>query len=220
MRACIINAAVGAWYPKGQDRLVKSLMDQGYSYDILTWKEWPNDNYSRDCIYHLKLAAFEEAIKAGYDIVFWLDSSVWAIKNPDELIDLIEREGYYIGRSGFNAAQTCSDKMLEYFGIDRDQAEKYHDCSAGMIGLDFRNETAKEFFKRWVDSAKAGTFIGSRLHDGQSSDPRFLFHRQDQAAGSIIIGQLGMKMYCFGDYIMYDDGTPINENIVLLLRGM
>jgi hypothetical protein len=219
-RACIINAAIGGWYPRGQQRLKESLNLHGFSYDFLGWNGWPNDNFDKSCPYNIKAAAFEEAIKAGYTHILWLDCSVWAIKDPNPIFDVINEEGYYVGRSGFNCAQCCSDICLNYFGIDRDTAEGYHDCSSGILGVNLEHEQGSEFINRWLQAAKDKVFHGSRFHDNQSQDKRFLFHRQDQSAASIIMGQMGLKMYDPGIYAMYYQDSGIPESVIFLLRGM
>jgi hypothetical protein len=220
VKHCIINASDGnKWYPKGTKRLVKSLVYHGFSGDILTWEYWPNNEWDKTNPYHVKLCAFEEAIKLGYTHILWLDCSVWAIKNPDPIFDLINSSGYYMWSSGYNCAQVCSDSCLEYFKISRDQAEKIPDCSSSMIGLNLDNPIASQFINRWVHSASMGQFYGSRQHDNQSQDPRFLFHRQDQSCASIIAHSLGMQLTPPNIYSSYYI-TEQKESVIFTMRGM
>lgn len=216
-KAVIINAALGAWYPQGQQRLVRSLFFNGFPWNILTWTDWPNDNYDKSCPYNVKAAAFEEAINAGYTHILWADCSMWPINAVEPLFDVINDKGYFLGQSGFNCAQVCNDKSLEYFGITRDQAENIHDCMTGLFGVYMENPTAKNFITKWIKAAKDGVFSGSRLHDNQSKDPRFLFHRQDQSCASIIAGLEGMKLDTFGDYVAYNKPT---ETAIFACRGL
>lgn len=218
-KACIINVAIGGWYPQGQQRLVRSLIYHGFNWDIKTWTTWPNDNFDKTCPYHIKTAALEEVIKEGYTHILWLDSSVWAIGDANKVFDIINSQGYYLGDSGYNCAQTCNDRTLKYFGVTRDQAESIPDCASGILGLYIENPIAKEFALKWIKAGKEGAFEGSRLHDNQSSDPRFLFHRQDQSAASIIAHSLGMKLTPFGEVVSYYE-KEMKENVILTLRGM
>lgn len=218
-RACIINAALGGWYWKGQERLIKSLNLHGFKWDILAWKEeWPNDNYDKSCPYNIKAAAFEEAIKAGYEIILWVDCSVWPIKDPEPIYDLINEQGYYFWSSGYNCAQVCSDNCLEYFGVSRDMAETFTDCSTSMFGVNMANPQGKEFIETWIKAAKDKVFHGSREHDNQSKDPRFKFHRQDQAVASVIIGKMGLKIHEPGIYSSYYPNDL--DKVILTMRGM
>lgn len=221
VKHCVLNACVGGnWYPKGQERLVRSLVFHGSAADHLTFKDtWPTPGYNTDCPYHIKPSAFEYAIEQGYRRILWLDCSVWAIKNPMPVWDVINSEGFYIWRSGYNAAQTCSDKCLEYFGVTRDEAEKIPDSNTSMFGVNMDNPTAEQFITRWIRAAKKGAFEGSRLHDNQSSDPRFLFHRQDQSAATLIAHQLNLKLHNPGEYSAFYEPNP-PESVVFLMKGL
>lgn len=220
-RAVVINACVGeGWYPKGSERLKNSLVHHGWAGDVLQWiNEWPNDNYDKSCPYNVKAAAFEEAINQGYTHILWLDSSVWAIKQIMPIFDIINEDGYYFWKSGYNCAQVCSDKCLEYFKTDRNKAEKYKDSSTSMMGVNMANPQGNEFITRWIQSAKDGVFSGSRFHDGQSQDTRFLFHRQDQSAASMIIGDMNLKMHNPNRYSAYYE-THMNDSVILCMQGI
>jgi hypothetical protein len=220
IKACIINAAIGSWYPQGQTRLKKSLVYHGFNWDILTWHDWPNNNYDKSCNYNVKAAAFERAIEMGYTHILWLDCSVWAIKNPNPIFDIINEDGYYFWSNGFNCAQECSDSCLHYFEVSRDEAEKMPVASTSMFGVNITNPVGKEFIDRFIWSAKDRVFVGSRLHDNQSSDPRFLHHRQDQSAASIILNQLGCKIYEPGLFSAYYHNGPVSDSLIFFMRGM
>lgn len=221
IKACIINAAIGGWYPQGQKRLVRSLVHHGFNWEILTWDKWPNNNFDKSCNYNVKAAAFEEAIEKGFTHILWLDCSVWAIKDPNPIFDIINHDGYYFWSNGYNCAQECSDKCLEYFGVSRDLAETWKVASTSMFGLNITNPVGMEFVHRFIQSARDGVFSGSRFHDGQSSDPRFLHHRQDQSAASIILNQLGCKIHTPGEFSWYyNEQGPIPEEVIFVMRGM
>lgn len=216
----IINAHTGdGWYSRGQHRLKESLMYHGYSGDYAFYEGWANDNYDKSCPYNVKAAAIEEAIKEGHTTFLWLDCSIWALRNPDEIFNMINDEGVFMHTSGYNSAQTCSDKCLEYFGINRDQAEKMPDSSTGFFGFNINHPKGKEFIERWLKSAKDGVFSGSREHDNQSQDKRFLFHRHDQSAASVICGLMGIKMHSYGKYAMYYQ-PQMPKELIFTLQGL
>jgi hypothetical protein len=219
INAVIINAAIGSWYPVGQKRLIRSLIEHGWNWDIMTWKDWPNSHFDKSCNYNVKAAAFQEAIENDYTHILWLDSSVWAIKDPNPIMDIINEDGYYFWANGYNCAQECSDKCLEYFGVTRDEAEKMPVASTSMFGVNISNPIGKEFIERWIQSALDGVFHGSRFHDNQSQDSRFLWHRQDQSAASIILNQLGCKIHDPGQYSSYYQPV-LPESVLFTMRGM
>ncbi len=220
VKACIINAAIGSWYPQGQKRLVKSLIYHGFNWEILTWDHWPNNSFDTSCNYNVKAAAFQEAINHGYTHILWLDSSVWAIKDPNPIFDIINKQGYYFWANGYNCAQECSDICLHYFEISRDEAEQMPAVSTSMFGVNITNPIGKEFIDRWLQSAKDRVFHGSRFHDNQSTDYRFLHHRQDQSAASIIANQLDCKIHQPGELSMYAGNYEIPDSVLYLMRGM
>jgi hypothetical protein len=219
-KATIINASTGnGWYPIGSRRLKKSLNYVGWAGDSLVWYNWPNDSFDKTSPYNVKAAAFQEAINQGYTHILWCDSSVWAVQDPMKVFDIINDQGYYFWTSGFNCAQVCSDKCLEYFGVDRDTAETCADCSTSIFGVNINNPHGRGFIETWLQAARDGVFHGSRLHDNQSQDPRFLFHRQDQAAASVIIGKMGLNIETSGVHCQYFQKN-LNDSVVFTLRGM
>lgn len=219
-KACYINVGYGHWYPQGSDRLMQSMNYHGWNWNALVWKnDYPHRGYPTDCVYNIKAAAFEEALIRGFSHVMWLDCSFWAIKDPNPIMDIIDTDGYYLIENGQNCAQECSDKCLQYFGVTRDEAEQMQMCSSGILGINYNNPIGKEFITRWMKAAKDGIFSGSRFHDGQSKDPRFLHHRQDQSAASIILNQLGMKLHKFGDHVSYYS-EKMTDTTIFSIRGM
>ncbi len=221
VRACIINASTGSgWYADGTKRLVRSLIHHGYAHDILTWNTWMNDKFSQDCPYNIKAAAWTEALLKNYEIILWLDCSVWAINYPYKVFDVINTEGYFFWKSEYNTncAETVSDRCLQYFGVDRDKAESYPEISSGIFGIHVENPLANQFIERWLQSARDGQFAGSREHANQSADPRFKFHRQDQSCASMIIGQMGLKVHEGDEFCSYYPVT--NDESTFAIRGL
>lgn len=224
MKNCIITAALGGWYPKGQKRLIDSLVHHGYAGDILKWtNEWPNGNYDGGNPYDIKAAALEEAIAQGYTHILWLDCSMWAIKNPRPIFDVLTDEPIYVETNGFNCAQECSDNSLQYFGVTRDEAEKMPMCSSGLLGVNVSNPTGLQFAQEWIQAAKDGAFAGSREHANQSKDARFLHHRQDQSAASLILNKLKVNMRTLGTHFAYYPGiygTEETNKTIFFCQGL
>lgn len=193
-RTCFLNVGIGLWYTKGTDRLKASLLQHGFPGDVLVWKNWPERKFDRGSIYNCKAAAIQQALDAGYTTLIWGDASIYAVQNTQRFVDKVNAKGYWLGQSGYNAAQTCSDKCLKYFGVARDWAEKIPDTATGLFGVNIEFPQSRQFIEQFVQAARDGVFEGSRKHDGQSKDKRFLFHRQDQSVATIIAGKLGWKL--------------------------
>ena len=219
IKHAIINGSTGdGWYPLGTDRLERSLIYHGFNGDFIKHYNWPNDIYDKSVKYNIKAAIFGE-VPISYTHVLWLDCSVWAIKDPNPIFDVINEKGYYFWSSGYNCAQTCSDKCLKYFNVSRDEAELMTDVSTSMFGINYNHPLGKEFINRWLKSAWDGQFGGSRLHDNQSQDTRFLFHRQDQSCASIIANQLKMEITPPGVLSEYYNESP-SKSTIFLMRGI
>ena len=194
-KTVFLSAGIGAWYNLGTDRLKGSLINHGWPYDIRIFRdEWPSNKFDRSCVYTIKADAFLWAISQGYRTIIWGDASIYAQAKMEPFVEAINARGYWIGQSGYNAAQTCSDACLNYFGVNRDWAEKVPDSATGLFGVNLDNPVANEFIETWIKAGRDGAFAGSRLHARQSKDPRYLHHRQDQACASIIAGKMGMKL--------------------------
>lgn len=218
LNKCIITAAKDLWYTDGQKRLVDSLKNN-FDGRILQWtNEFPCSGYDEDNIYNIKASALEIAMKLDYDLILWADASMWAVKNVNPIFDVIEHEGFYVESNGFKASQECNDASLKYFGYTRDEADNIPMCSSGLLGINVKHEKGKAFAEAWIKSAKDGIFAGSRLHDNQSEDSRFLHHRQDQSCASLIIYKLGLKIYPLGTYMDY--GPSNKENLIFNCRGL
>lgn len=201
-RDLIVCAGVGGRYPEGVDRLEASLMYHGWSAkDMLLYRTPPpNIKAYRGYPYCLKLAALKAAVDSGATRILWLDASIVCVRNPQPMFDHIGTHGYFLYRSGYNCAQSVSDACLDAFGISRNQAELMPECASNVVGFDLSNPTGRRFFDWWHESALDGSMEGSREHAGQSADPRFLFHRQDQSTASLIAYWLKMHMEDPGNF--------------------
>src|SRR4051812_46143579 len=109
-KTIFISAGIGGWYNRGCHRLSESLSAHGWQHDRQIWvDEWPPVPMNRHPIYNIKAAAFDYAMKQGYTTVIWGDASITARGNMDAFVAKLQADGYWIGQSGFNAAQTASD---------------------------------------------------------------------------------------------------------------
>jgi hypothetical protein len=220
-KCCIISVGCGNWYPQGIERLEKSLNFHGWGGAEFLQTYLPEGSPSHaENPYAFKVYAFEQAIQKGFTHIVWLDASFWAVKNPMPLFDYIEDNGYFFFKTGYNLAQSCSDEILNYAKIHRDHAERINEGATGCIALNFKHEKAKAFFFRWREYMEAGMFRGSRFHAGQSKDPRFLFHRQDQSAASLVMNELEMIPSEGGKFEAYYNSDYKGTDNIFFISGM
>ncbi len=206
-----ICTAKGGWYPFGLERLERSLVFHGTSADFLFYKDDypPNSPSHQENPYAFKVYGFREAIRRGYKVMCHLDASIWAIKNPDSIFDIIVDKGIFAFRSGYNCAQTCPDNLLAAAGWTRDYAETLPEIATGIVGINIDNPDGAKVFSTWEHYCDNGLFINSRTHNSQeSSDPRYLHGRQDQSAFSIAV-HINNVEFCYDDYVAYyNNGKP------------
>lgn len=228
-KICVINVSVGKWYPRGQDRLSKSLDNIGYKGKKLFWK----NSYPHFCPSHQKIPyafkpyAFREAQKRGFDMALWIDSAVYAIKPIDCYFQRMEQEGHVLMKNGWSNGEWCTDAALNTLGLTREEALKMPHLMACVMGLNFKTERSLKFLDEWFKLANDGiTFPGpwTNKNGEASSDKRVLGHRHDQTAASTISYRLGMKWMSDAECgVFYYDGRPYDrlpEGVILLTRGM
>lgn len=198
----------GGWYAAGVDRLERSLIHHGSAADFLFYRNElpPNSPTHSENPYAFKIHGFREALRRGYKVMIHVDSSLWAIKNPDPLFDIVSEHGNFAFRSGYNCAQTCPDNLLSTVGISRDEAEQIPETATGIVGINIDNPEGNKVFTYWEEFCNNGLFVNSRLHNPEeSSDPRFLFGRQDQSAYSMALYKSGVE-FNYVDYVAYYNG--------------
>lgn len=218
----IISAGIGGWYAKGVSRLENSLNFVGWPYDIKTWKDEypPNSHNHLDYPYYFKISSFEWAIKNGYTQILWVDSSFYAVKSPISIFNLFNDQGYFAFRSGYNLAQSINDTSLKAANISRDDAEKINEYASGCVGINLNNPSGKGLYQLWKNYMDIGLSRGSREHDNQSKDSRFLFHRQDQSCLSMAMNKLGLTSQRDMDYVAYFGSKCNTDKVIFFIQGM
>lgn len=220
-KGVLINAAWGAWYPKGTDRLVRSAIYHGWEHDILTWKnETINEYFNPAQPYTIKAAALVEAMRQGYTHILWADCSCWFVDNPAKLINIIDDEKGLFIKSGYNLAQTSADSDLDWAEVTRDEAESLDEVWSCLFGVDVSSEKGMKWVKIFLDGAANGVFGTSREHNGASQDARFLHARQDQTAASWAYHIAGYNNLREPSELLEYASVRTNENVCVLMRGM
>jgi|SRR3954463_2459386 len=221
-KAVIINAGIGNWYGIGSRRLERSLNFVGWAGQTLIWADEypPNSHRHEDYPYYMKIAAFEEAIRQGYTHILWCDSSMWAVNNPVKIFDIISEQGYYFFSSGYNLAQSVNDTALATVGLSRNEAANVNEWASGLVGIRIDNPNGKKLYERWKDLMDAGLSRGSRTHDNQSQDERFLFHRQDQSCLSLAAWELKLGNTKGLDMVSYKNTGFNAEQIIFFIESL
>ncbi len=162
----------------------------------------------KESMYAFKIFAMARAIDAGFRTVLWMDSVFQPVTKMDALWDYIEDHGWYIPCQGEAVlGNWCSDSALEQFALRRDDAMAIPLCYSGLVGLNLQTSIANDIWSLWNIFFKAGTFNGAHTNvQGSpivphghktmghcSDDARCHGHRNDEAALSFALSQLGVK---------------------------
>ena len=222
---CVTNVSVGSWYPRGQDRLRRSLSDVGFDGNLLLWSgEYPPGCPThQEQPYAFKVAALEMAIHRGMGATLWCDGSVWFIRDPSPLFKQIEENGYWIMTLGWCTSEWCMDSALPLLGVKRDDYWSVPMISATMFGFDMQSDIARKVVGYMRARVRDGSLRGPWTNEqGQASlDKRVLGHRHDQTALSVIAHKLGLNIEWHPNYLEYKwpDSVP-NPKCVALAQGM
>lgn len=229
MKRCILNVAVGAWYPAGQDRLVNSLKQFNFQGDVLLWKnQYPPGSPDHATLpYGFKSYAMQHALEKGYETLLWLDASCWAIQPLESLFDHIESVGHVFSAEnpngiGWTAGQWLKDAALSKLGITRDEALKIELLGGMFMGVNTRHERSKAWLNAFIDICQDGhTLVGPlrNVNGSVSSDPRCLGHVADQAVASVIAHRLGMALTQPPVWRDWYKSVPDNRTVIAA-RGM
>jgi len=153
----------------------------------------------------------------NHDVVLWADASAWLRHDPYPIFEKIKQDGYILFYNGWSNAQWCNDRQLEAFGYTRDEAEKQHHTVGGIMGIDFESEIGQLIFGMWMEHIDLFKGNWDNLTGSESSDPRCLGSRHDQAVMSLIVAKLGLTLTDPTPYFTFDP----NDNVpIFALQGM
>lgn len=200
---CIVSFAdTKGWYQRGHNRLYNACK-QFFSGKLILINDYnkigsPSHDQNP---YAFKVYAMEYARSLGYTTVLYIDSSLYPVKNCDEMFDYIESNGHLMQKAGHMFRTWSDDKCRAYFKITPEELQNVELYSAGFTGLDFTNERSAEFFAQWKQSMLDGQFKGVWQKKHKASDfansPEAEGHRHDMSAASIIASRLGMNFESF-----------------------
>jgi len=194
-KPCIISCGIGGHYTASIDRLANSVQWHGWPGSTIFWKDYPEGcpKHEGSGQYNFKIFSFREAFKRGHNVVLWVDSSLYAIKDVMPIFDYINDNGIFLFKSGYPLSATTTDAFLSFKGITRESLIDVPEFATGAVGIRIDNPIGNEFFIRWEAYMKWGFFCGNRVHDPlDSTHPLFKFSRQDQTACSMALHDMGI----------------------------
>ncbi len=222
----VINFARGSWYPKGQNRLARSLLATPPSVQCFFNQKEPDVGQPthQEIPYAFKLGCFQRALAEGVDLVLWLDAACYAIQDITPVFDHIEKHGYFfVGASSEGEAHTIgkwtNDATLDAFGFERDEVMDVPQQSTCCVGLDLRRQDMRQWLHTWVTHR---AFFKGRWDNktfSESSDPRCLGHRHDQSVAALITHVMGLHVHPRDNHLFAYECCPNPQPTVCILSG-
>src|ERR1700735_2359149 len=145
MKVVITMVAWHGWYRKGLERAINAFEKVSPGYELQGWLNvlpYGAFRITEDGVdytgYGAKPHALRHAlINSNADVALLIDASVYPIKHIEPLIDFIWDKGYYLAPAGFTIGEWTNDRILERFGMTRDEALKVPDGASRFF--DSRN---------------------------------------------------------------------------------
>lgn len=147
--------------------------------------------------YAFKYFALKHVYNEGFRKVLWLDS-ICRIAGPiEEIIKILDIDGYFFPPDGWYVGQWCKDSALGPLGLTRDEAMQIPVIAAKHLGFNFNFDKCLQLleqFKYFIDYDNGEVIRGPWTNSKQecSNDPRVLGHRHDQTILSVLSYRLGM----------------------------
>lgn len=198
-KRCILNVAVGGWYPRGLKRLRDSLQAQGFKGDFIGWE----NNYPPGCPPHGDVPdafvgySFKDAIEKGYTSILWLDASCWAIRPVEPIFEHFEEHGHLFYNNGHNIGEWCKDSACERLHLDREKSFSMPDMTGMFMGIDYTQPAPKAWMDEFIDVTvnSPETLQGPfpRCQPGEiSTDPRVKGHAHEQTVAGALAYHHGL----------------------------
>lgn len=220
---CIVNISVGGWYPKGAQRLKKSLDRVGFSGSFISWTEYPPGVPShQEKPYAFKCHAFKWALEQGYDNALWLDASAWANHSLQPVFDKIEQDGYFVLLNGWSSGHWCSDQQLAAFNLTREEAFNVPHPMGFMIGINFQSSEGMSLYRDYFDHQHLFPGPWNNNDKSVSQDPRVLGTRHDQSILGLVIHRHKLKYTEPQGWIEYPPckTQELYDEAIVLAQGM
>lgn len=199
-------------YALGQQRLANSL--NGYKKLMINSYTAIGSPTHLESPYEFKCWAMEEAAKFD-PVVIWCDASMWKVGDIKKIEDIVIRDGFFGEEGGHYAGRWTNAYTRKYFNVTEEEMHQGPGgitlFSAGLLGLDFTNSKAIQFFDEWKRSGRAGCFRGS-----------WEDHRHEMTCASIIATRIGFKYQRGGSHLSYvgPGYSQPEKDTVFLLQGL
>lgn len=228
----IVSAGIGEHYAPDFAATRKRCNEHCSDVWRLYYDDYPDDcPPQRERQYAFKMFAIDEAIRAGFRYILWMDSAFAPIAPIDRLWETIASEGWYVPpQFDYRLAEFCSDSALRIFEIDRETAQGIPLVFSGLVGFDLDHAVGMQLWTGWKDLYERGAFDGAhfavmgapispcgpvKFQGHVSADFTVRGHRHDESALSFVLYALRLKPMSLG-YLTLESKTGFIGHLVRL----
>jgi len=177
--------------------------------------------------YAFKPNAIHTVRRMGYNLILWVDSPVYPIKNFDSLIEKVKTEKILlIDNIGWTIGDFTSDICLQHFTMSRDESFTHPMVMACIMGFNLKDDWSRNVFDTYLGYAHTEAYQGDwhNNHSQVSRDSRVRGHRHDQSVISCIAARRGIKLTHPDGIIAYKNEAThadwLNNSTFISDRGL
>jgi len=131
-----------------------------------------------------KVHAMEQAAK-NHDILLWVDSTMWFIRDPAPVFEWIEEHGFYGLDWNHSVGDKLSDEAVARLESSRLEVGLTNLVLGGFWGVDMRSEVGQQLMAYMGRKARDGSFAGT---NGRDEGPLSLAVRRMGLTADVIPG--------------------------------
>lgn len=193
---CITSFAKGHNFERGIKRLEQNIKEK-VNIPFIPFQEYPIGCPSHQISpFAFKFFCINECFKQGFKKILWLDSSVIIKSDINDIIQLLETQGYFFIQNSHSVGEYCHDQALITLKITREESFNIPCLQGTNFGLNLNLSVCRDFLNQLLTLSCDGvTFPGPHNNKNKlaSIDNRVAGHRHDQTAMSVIALRLNMS---------------------------
>lgn len=213
-RVAVVSFASGDYVPLIERQRAKIKEFSNYDYfcfnDFGQIQSKPHSEYP----YAFKPNAIHTVQKMGYNVILWIDSPLYPVRNFDFVIEKIVKDGILlVNNIGWQIGDFTSDICLAHLGLTRDESFLHPMVMACIMGFDLRDDKIRNIFDTYLGFAHTNAYQGDWHNDKLqvSTDARVRGHRHDQSVISCIAAKRGIELTHPKEIIAYKNEPTHRE---------
>lgn len=206
----VCTLAFGDKYKWRLGRFKETLENTNPDVRLFSWEDRMPDGAKpfNDSMYGFKPHAIQIARDSGYKKIFWIDCTVVVQDKLDYYDQFTEEHGGVLAVQDDNKLTGfCSNKALQYLGLNRSYLTDKHLVGGSLYYFDFNVHKCQQIFDLWMKSEQDGMF-GSMV---EQCGERLQGHRSDETMMSLALYSSGSKPFTGATRYNWEKGGVIQK---------